>query len=98
MRRLEKMNVYEIDIWCQVRHNDKFSHTVTRTELIHALSEERAKKKITLKPSVTREIGTLKIEASTEFIYAIRKAGTVTKQMYYEYSDGRSSRQLSGKC
>ncbi len=88
------MNVYEVDIWYQVRHNDKFSHTVTRTKLIHALNEERAKKKITLKPSVTRETGTLKIEASPEFIYSIRKTGTVTKQMYYEYSDGRNPRPV----
>jgi len=88
------MNVYEIDIWRSVKHNGTFSHTVHRVELIHALNEERAKKKITLREGKTQEAGTLTIEVSSETIYAIRKTGTVLKQMYYVYSDGRSPRPV----
>ncbi len=83
------MNVYEIEIWRQVKHNDKFSHTITRMELIHARNEERAKAKITLAQE-KRQSGIMEIVVSSEFIYAIRKTGTVTKQLYYEYSDGRT--------
>lgn len=89
------MNVYEIDIWQQVKHNDKFSHTVTRLQLVHALNEERAKKKVILAESKAwNDGGSLTIEASPEFIYRIEKTGTVTKQLYYEYSDGRSPRRV----
>ena len=90
------MNTYEFDIWYQVDHNGKFSHTVTRSELIHALNEEMAKKKIILQPSSTWNAGngTLKIEATAEFIYATRRTGTVTKQVYYVYSDGRRPRPV----
>ena len=88
------MNVYEIVIWCTVKHNSVFSHTVSRVEVIHALNEERAKKKLTFKEGSTQEAGTLTIEVSSETIYAIRKAGTVTKQMYYVYSDGREPKPV----
>ena len=89
------MNVYEIDIWRSVKHNSKFSHTVSRVELIHALNEERAKKKITLAEGKTQEVGTLTLEVSDEIIYTIKKTGTVTKQMYYVYSDGRNPRPVN---
>lgn len=88
------MNVYEIEIWCSVRHNGTFSHTAMRVELIHALSEERAKKKITLEEGTTQKVGSLTLEASSETIYAIRKTGTVTKQLFYAYSDGRPPRPV----
>ena len=90
----DKMNVFEIDIWRQVRHNGKFSHTVTRMELVHALNEERAKKKITLEKGKTWGKESLIIESTDEFIYGIRKTGTVTIQPYYVYSDGRSPRPV----
>ena len=83
------MNVYEFDIWYQVKHDGKFSHTVTRTQLVHALNLERARRKITLKPAVSRSIGPLEVEASDEFIYAVKRTGTVIKRMFYVYSDGR---------
>ena len=89
------MNVFEIDIWCRVQHNGEFSHTVTRIELIHALNEERARQKITLKKGGTRNSNGLTVDWSDEFIYMVRKAGTVTKQLYYEYSDGRHPRRVS---
>ena len=88
------MNVYELDIWRTVKHNGSYSHTATRVELIHALNEERAKKKITLAKGKTQEVGTLTLEVSSETIYTIRKTGTVTKQMYYVYSDGRNPRPV----
>lgn len=88
------MNVYEFDIWYQVNHNGKFSHTVTRMQLVHALNEERAKKHVTLREGGTRETGSLTIDFTAEVIYATRKTGTVTKQMFYVYSDGRTPRPL----
>jgi len=88
------MNVYEIDIWKQVKRNGEFSHTVTRLELVHALNEERAKKKVILAESRKWDSSNLMIEASSEFIYNIRKTGIVTKKQYYEYSDGRSPRRV----
>lgn len=88
------MNVYEIDIRCILKHNSKFVHTPRRVELIHALNEERAKKKITLAKGKIQEVGTLILEVSSETIYAIRKTGTVTKQMCYVYSDGRNPRPI----
>ena len=88
------MNVYGIDIWRSVKHNGKFSHTVTRFELVHALNEERAKKKITLAKGCTWGKEPTVVETSDEFIYAIRKSGVVTKQMYYVYSDGRTPRPV----
>ncbi len=88
------MNVYEINIWRSVYHGGKFSHTGTRMELIHALNEERAKSRITLAKEKTWESGTLLIRASSETFYSVRKTGTVTKQLYYEYSDGRSPRRV----
>ncbi len=83
------MNVFEIDKWVQVCHNGKYSHTVTRTELIHARNEQEAKGKVKLKESKTWVSAALEIQVSAEFIYACRKVGTVRKQLYYEYSDGR---------
>ncbi len=88
------MNVYEIDIWRSVKHNGEFSHTVQRKEIIHALNEERAKKRITLAESKTWDSDGLKTEVSSEFIYRIAKTGTVRKKLYYEYSDGRSPRAV----
>ena len=89
------MNVYEIDVWKQVKRDGEFSHTCTRLELIHALNEERAKKKITLAQEKTWESGPSKFVVSSEFIYAVRKTGTVVKKMHYVYSDGRSPRRVS---
>ena len=92
------MNVYEIDIWTSVKHNGKFSHTVTRTVMVHALNEDRAKKKITLEPEKIYDVGSrLVINASAEFIYRLTKTGTVRKKLYYEYSDGRNPRPVSNK-
>lgn len=89
------MNVFEFDIWCSVKHNGKFSHTVTRMEVIHALNKERAKKKITLQKGETRTLsGGLEITSSDEFIYSVRRTGNVTKQLFYVYSDGRTSRPV----
>ncbi len=42
------MNVFEIDIWRQVKRNGKFSHTITRMKLIHARNEQEAKGKVEL--------------------------------------------------
>ena len=88
------MNVYEIDIWCCVSHNEKFSHNGKRMELIHALNEERAKKRITLTKEREWEVGGTRIKVKAEAIYSIRKTGTVTKQLYYVYSDGRNPRPV----
>jgi len=90
------MNVYEVDIWCSVKHSGEFSHTSLRHQLVHALNEERAKKRVTLALARTMGSEPHLIEASAEFIYCIRKTGTVTKQMYYVYSDGRPSRPVKG--
>jgi len=86
------MNVYEADIWCQVKRGGVFSHTVVRRQSIHALNEERARKKITLKKGYVRDNPPL--EVTDEFIYRIKETGTVTKQMCYVYSDGRSPRPV----
>lgn len=88
------MNVYEIDVWRQVKNNGEFSHTVTRLELIHALNEERAKKKITLAEPKTYQRDNITTEVTGEFIYRITRTGTVTIQPYYKYSDGRSPRPV----
>ena len=88
------MNVYEFDIWKQVKRDGEFSHTCTRMELIHALNEERATSKITLAGEKTWESGGGKFVVSGEFIYAVRKTLTVVKQMYYVYSDGRGPRPV----
>ncbi|MCK5016431.1 MAG: hypothetical protein KAS32_05090 [Candidatus Peribacteraceae bacterium] len=88
------MNVYDIDIWRSVHHGDKFSHNATRYQLVHALNEERAKRKVILAEEKTWENGSLVIRASSEVIYSIRKAGTVTKHLFYVYSDGRTSRPV----
>lgn len=88
------MNVYEIDIWRSIKHNGEFSHTATRFELVHALNEERARRKITLaKARIWGKEPTV-VETSDEFIYSIRKSGAVTKQLYYVYSDGRTPRPV----
>ena len=87
------MNVYEVDIWRSVTHNGKFSHNATRQQLVHALNEERARGKVLLAKAKDWESG-MKIEASEEVIYSIKKTGTVTKQMFYVYSDGRSPRPI----
>ena len=88
------MNVYEADIWRSVYHNDKFSHTATRWQLIHALNEERAKRKITLAEEKMWESGALQIKVLSETIYSLRKSGTVTKQPFYVYSNGRTPRPV----
>ncbi|KKM76441.1 hypothetical protein LCGC14_1380020 [marine sediment metagenome] len=88
------MNVYELNIWYQVAHNGKFSHTVQRTEVIHALNEERALGKIVLAGKRSHVAGTLTIDVTAEFIYESRRTGTVVKKMYYEYSDGRNPRPV----
>ena len=88
------MNVYEFDIWKQVKRDGEFSHTVIRKELVHALNLERAKKKITLAKEDTFKSGQCEYVVSSEFIYHTEKTGTVTKQMYYVYSDGRSPRPV----
>ena len=88
------MNVYEVDIWCSVKHSGVFSHTSTRTELIHALSEDRARNKVILSEAKIMGSEPHLVEASSEFIYSIIKTGTVTKQMYYEYSNGRPPRPV----
>jgi hypothetical protein len=88
------MNTYEFDIWKQVKHNDKFSHTYQRVELVHALNEERAKAKLSLKPAESHEMNGHKTEVGAEFIYSSRRTGTVTIQPYYVYSDGRSPRPV----
>ena len=88
------MNVYDIDIWCSVRHSGVFSHTATRYQMVHALNEERAKKKVELSPARTMGKKPHLVEASAEVIYSIRKSGIVTKQMFYVYSDGRTPRPV----
>lgn len=91
------MNVYEIDIWRSVYHNGKYSHTATRVELIHALNEERAKKKIALEPEkvyASEHTHGLSVKVSAEFIYRIKKTGTVVIKPYYVYSDGRYPRPV----
>ena len=88
------MNVYEFDIWCGVKRNGEYSHTSTRRQLVHALNEARAKKKIVLAEAKTWGAGEQKIDVSNEYVYAVRRTGTVTKQMYYVYSDGRSARSV----
>jgi hypothetical protein len=83
------MNVYEITIFKSVYHGengDKFITNNSRTEVIHALNKERAVKKITLKPA---EINLPHYRTGAEFIYNIKKTGTVVIKPYYEYSDGR---------
>ena len=88
------MNVYEVDIWRSVNHNGKFSHTVQRFEVIHALNEELAKKKITLDKAKSYGKEPLIVDVTSEYIYRIKKAGTVTKQMFYVYSSGRNPRPV----
>lgn len=84
------MNVYEADIWCAIYHGDEFSHNVRRQQLIHALNEERAHKKIILAPAQI----TSAYRTGAEFIYRLTKTGTVRKELYYVYSDGRSPRPV----
>ena len=88
------MNIYEADIWRSVYHNDKFSHTVQRKQLIHAMNKQQAEKKITLEPEKLRGEEPLIIKASPETIYRLEQTGTVTIQPYYVYSDGRSPRPV----
>jgi len=90
------MNVYDIDIWRSVKHSGVFSHNATRLVTVHALNEEMARKKITLAEGKTMGSEPHLVEASSETIYSIRKAGTVTKQMYYVYSNGRAARPVDG--
>ncbi len=89
------MNVYEVEIWCSVWHNCEFSHNVARTDVIHALNEERALKKVTLVEGKVQYVDTLELRTSNEFIYNVKKTGTVTKRLYYEYSDGRIPRPVN---
>jgi hypothetical protein len=90
------MHVYEADIWTSVYHNEVFSHTNKRVQLIHALNEERARKQITLAPESiwTAPDGKLTIRSRAEYIYHLKKTGTVTKQLFYVYSDGRQPRPV----
>ena len=91
------MNVYEITIWRSCKHDGVFSHNASRLELVHALNEERARKKITLSTARKYEAdGQYTIETSGEFIYSVRKTGTVKKQIFYVYSDGRNPRPVKG--
>ena len=88
------MNVYEIDIWHAVYHGDKGDKFITnnkRQVVVHALNEERAKKKITLAPAIDK---LPHYRTSEEFIYRIKSTGTVTIKPYYEYSDGRSPKPV----
>ncbi len=94
------MNTYEADIWRSVYHNDKFSHTNQRVQLIHALSEERAKRKIILAEEKTQCTGgntPITVKGSHEYLYRITKTGTVTKQLFYVYSDGRTPSPVKEK-
>jgi len=88
------MNVYEFDIWRSVKHNGEFSHNVPRTQLVHALNEAKARERIILAQGKAWANGLTTIETSSEFIYSTRKTGTVTKQMFYVYSDGRTPRPV----
>ncbi len=83
------MNVFEFDIWKQVLHNGKFTHTIPRMQLVHAMSKESAREKLSLAKGSTQMVGNTEIKVSNEFVYGVRRTGTVTRQMYYEYSDGR---------
>jgi hypothetical protein len=56
------MNVFEIEIWQSVKHNDKFICNIQRTELVHAMSEAKARQKITLKPAQVNNLPDLKIK------------------------------------
>lgn len=84
------MNVFDFDIWKQVKHDGQFSHTVTRKQTVHALNEERARARIKLEPGYTND----HLEVSGEFIYQVKKCGTVTIQPFYVYSDGRLPRPV----
>lgn len=88
------MNVYKADIWCSMYHSNVFSHTSVRTQLIHALNKDRAKKKIKL--AAERIMGKEPniVKASAETIYDLRKVGTVTIKPYYVYSNGRDPRPV----
>ena len=88
------MQAFDIEIWRQVEHNGKFSHTVPRVELIHARNEQEAKGKVKLVEGKTQMVGDLEIQVSNEFIYSCRKIGTVRKVLFYEYSDGRTPRRV----
>lgn len=88
------MNVYEFDIWYSVKHSGKFSHTSIRYQMVHALNEERARKKLTLAQSTTMGTEPHLVETSAEFIYSVRKTGTVKKQLFYVYSNGRTPRPV----
>jgi len=93
------MNVYEIDIWRAVYHGEKGDKFITNNQrqvVVHALNEERAKRKITLAPA---EDKSPRYRTEAEFIYRIKRTGTVTIKPYYEYSDGRSPRpvKIGGK-
>lgn len=83
------MNTYEASIWRSVYHSGRFSHTAIREQLIHALNEKLAIKKITLQPIKTWGKEPHIIEAKEERIYSLRKTGTVVIKPFYVYSDGR---------
>lgn len=88
------MNYYEADIWCSVYHSGQFSHTATRLQLVHAMNEEQAKKKIKLNPERIMGKPPYEVKASAEAIYRLEKGGTVTIQPYYVYSGSRSPRPV----
>ena len=88
------MNVYEITLFQGVYHGEKGDIFITNNQrelVIHALNEERAKKKITLKSG---EDKSPHYRTTPEVIYSIKRTGTVTIQPYYVYSDGRSPRPI----
>ncbi len=89
------MNAYEFRIWKSVKHNDKFSHNLERTQLIHARNETEATNKITLEKGNTHKLQNLIITVSDEYIYSTIKIGTVTIKPFYVYSDGRTPRLVN---
>jgi len=91
------MNVYEIRIWRTIKHGGEFSHTATRLEIVHALNEERALKKITLASARHWYEEFRLVEASEEYVYSINRTGTVTIQPFYVYSDGRTPQPVKAK-
>ena len=84
------MNAYRVDIWCSVKHNDKFIQNSSNAYIIHARNEEEARSKVTLRKGYTKDLPGLKLEVSNETIYSSRKVGTVIIEPYYVYSDGNN--------
>ncbi len=91
------MNVYEVYIWRSVKRSGEFSHNAERVALVHARNEAEAKGKVELEPPKVYGESLGFVEISGEFIYSVTKTGTVTKQLMYVYSDGRSPRPTKGR-